>query len=297
MLAVLTLSCVTLLEVPAYAQPVLDSAGVLQPEQAQELTQLLQSMHKSGRVSMAVWLLDSTEGEAIEDLADRTFKAWQLGSRGVDQGLLFVVAVGNRTSRMEVGYGLEGELTDAFTRRLQDNTVRPYFRAEQYGDGVMAAALGVAAQLRIALPDALTQLAEPQESHSDLPKEMQFLLPWILLMFAAPFVLGPLAAFTTSLPKGLRRALLMLLPVDIVALFFVVGYATKQPVIMVIALMFAVLTWMALRSLRRKGLQMAKGSGENNRGDFVSEGTSSSSNDSSFSDGGRSGGGGSTSRW
>ncbi len=84
-------------------------------------------------------MLPSVKPETIEQYALRTFDAWKLGRKGVDDGVLIVVAKDDRRMRIEVGYGLEDVLTDLTAGRIINEQMQPMFRKDDYGGGLTAA--------------------------------------------------------------------------------------------------------------------------------------------------------------
>ncbi|MEM9696586.1 MAG: TPM domain-containing protein, partial [Myxococcota bacterium] len=87
--------------------------------------------------TIAVLVVDSLGGEAIEDVVYDTATRWGVGDAQQDNGVLLVVAMRDRKSRIEVGEGLEGDLTDIESRFILDDVLRPSFRALQYRDGIL----------------------------------------------------------------------------------------------------------------------------------------------------------------
>lgn len=127
--------------VPSLTGPVVDRAGVLAPAEVQSLGSLARRAQEAGGPQMAFLLLESLEGETIEEASIRVAEAWKLGSAQEDDGLLFVVSVGDRQVRIEVGGGLEGAITDAQAGRIIRETIVPAFRRDAYGEGLHAAAV------------------------------------------------------------------------------------------------------------------------------------------------------------
>ena len=80
----------------------------------------------------------TTDGEAIEQYALRVAEAWKIGRKKIDDGALLVIAKNDRRLRIEVGYGLEGALTDATTKRIIDEDITPKFKSGDFGGGVAA---------------------------------------------------------------------------------------------------------------------------------------------------------------
>jgi uncharacterized protein len=128
-----------------------DLAGMLDPAQAQALESKLASYERATGHQFALLIVPTLDGEVIEDFAVRAFESWKLGDKKRDDGLLLVVARDDRKLRIEVGYGLEGELTDIFCAQVIRDVIAPAFREGRPGDGLdrafdllMAKAQGIA---------------------------------------------------------------------------------------------------------------------------------------------------------
>lgn len=142
---VLVLFCCTLplaaLEVPPLSAPVTDMAGLLTAEQVEQLNALLLEYEAETSNQFAVLILPSLEGENLESYSIEVASTWALGQAEKDNSLLLLVALKERWLRIEVGYGLEGVLTDAFCGRVIDNRIVPYFKNERYFEGISAGLL------------------------------------------------------------------------------------------------------------------------------------------------------------
>ncbi len=126
--------------VPALTGPVVDDAGALSPRTEQALTQALRALHEKGGSQINVLMLSSLEGTPIEQASIRIVDQWKLGGRKTDNGVLLLVAVKDRKLRIEVGQGLEGQLTDADSKRIIDQGIVPLLRS---GDLDSAVVVGV----------------------------------------------------------------------------------------------------------------------------------------------------------
>lgn len=121
---------------PSIVRPVTDLAGVLRPSSVEVIEQGLAQHQKVTGVQIAVLIVNTTAGGRIEDFSHRTAKAWGGGQKGQDNGVLFVLALADRRSRIEVGTGLEGRLPDAAAREILDEA-RGELRAGDH-DGAVA---------------------------------------------------------------------------------------------------------------------------------------------------------------
>ena len=196
---VLTLFCLTLslpaLEVPPLTAPVTDLAGILTEEQNNKLNELLLDYQAETSNQFAVLIIPSLEDEALELYSIRVAEAWALGEADKDNGLLLLVALAERKLRIEVGYGLEGVLTDAFCGRVIDHTIAPHFRKEQYFEGISAALLELIRQTGNEFsPDPAL---EPERTGiSDKTGAYIFLILPFLMILAVSIFLGRNRAFS-----------------------------------------------------------------------------------------------------
>jgi uncharacterized protein len=128
--------------VPKLAGHVTDQAGMLEPGQRDKLEAVLADYEAKTGSQIAVLLVNSTEPEQIEQYSIRVADAWKLGRKGVDDGVLLMVAKDNpaplRRLRIEAGRGVQGVLTDAQSKRILEDVIAPHFRQNQYYDGLVA---------------------------------------------------------------------------------------------------------------------------------------------------------------
>lgn len=120
-----------------------DEANVLSASAKAQMEALLQAHRDSTSTQIAVLIVPSLEGEDIDGYGVRVFEEWKLGQKGKDNGVLFLIAMQERQMRIEVGYGLEGVLTDALSSRINRNEVAPYFRQGNYEAGIQAGVVGI----------------------------------------------------------------------------------------------------------------------------------------------------------
>ena len=116
-----------------------DFAGVLQPAQKAQLEQFCGTVEHSTGAQMALVTISSLEGEPIEDVANTIFRAWGVGAKGKNEGVLLLLAINDHRDRLEVGYGLEPILPDGFDGSVLRD-MRPALRQSDYSDALMAAA-------------------------------------------------------------------------------------------------------------------------------------------------------------
>jgi len=125
--------------VPELRARVTDLAGAIPPADRARLEAKLADFERETSHQLAVLTVPTLEGEPIESFSLRVAEKWQLGQRGLDNGMLLVVASQDRQARVEVGYGLEGVVPDAIANRVIADVLVPRFRAGDYAGGIDAA--------------------------------------------------------------------------------------------------------------------------------------------------------------
>jgi uncharacterized protein len=136
------------LEVPYLSGRVNDQAAMLDDDFERQLEERLRLLEEETGAQVAVLTIASLEGDPIEDFSIRVVETWKLGREGVDDGVLILIARDDRRMRIEVGYGLEGALTDAQAGRIIDGLMAPRFREGDFGGGVGAAVEAVSSAVR-----------------------------------------------------------------------------------------------------------------------------------------------------
>lgn len=132
-------------QLPDYRGPVTDLAGVLKPNEIQQLETKVLSYRESTGSEIGVLIVPTLGSYSLEDYAHDVYKKWGIGQKGKDNGVLFLVAIAEKKARVEVGYGLEGELTDVESGRLvnRNSPMAEYFRGGDYAEGVSAVLDGI----------------------------------------------------------------------------------------------------------------------------------------------------------
>ncbi|MGA2368062.1 MAG: YgcG family protein [Dehalococcoidia bacterium] len=139
---------------PEYQGFVNDYAGLLSPAVKAKLEAQLTQLEKDTTAEVAVITIKSLEGDSIEDYASRLFEKWGIGKKGVDNGVLFLVALDDHMMRIEVGYGLEPIITDGRAGRIRDNDVIPRFKNNDYEGGITAGVNSIEDYIRKNSPPA-----------------------------------------------------------------------------------------------------------------------------------------------
>ena len=166
-----------IVDVPKLTARVTDLTGTLSATEQAELTERLAQLEASKGSQMAVLIIPTVRPEAIEGFAMRVAESWKLGRKGVDDGVILLVAKDDRELRIEVGYGLEGAIPDATANRVIDEYILPRFREGDFAGGINA---GVERLIGLIDGEPLPP-PPPQQAHS-IDGEMESILPLIVMM-------------------------------------------------------------------------------------------------------------------
>jgi uncharacterized protein len=124
--------------VPPLSGRVVDQTGTLSSSDVASLTQTIRNFELRKGSQVAVLIVPTTAPETIEQYSLRVAEAWKIGRKKIDDGALLVVAKDDRKLRIEVGYGLEGALTDVTSKRIIDEIITPRFRSGDFAGGISA---------------------------------------------------------------------------------------------------------------------------------------------------------------
>lgn len=179
---------------PALSGRVVDEAGVIDLAAKGEIETKLQELENKSGIQFAVATVKSLEGSDVETYANRLFRTWKLGEAKNNNGVLLLVAPNERKLRIEVGYGLEGTLTDALAKIVIANAIAPRLKAGDFSGGIRR---GVDDVITILTTDASEWAKRPQVRAEDRGKDLD---PWII---ALAFILF---FFTTSMMRRNERS-------------------------------------------------------------------------------------------
>jgi uncharacterized protein len=168
--------------VPPLSGRVVDQTGTLSPGDIDRLTQILRDFEARKGSQVAVLIVPTTQPETIEQFSIRVADAWKIGRKKIDDGAILVVAKNDRKLRIEVGYGLEGALTDVTAKRIIDEVITPRFRSGDFAGGISD---GVARILRVIdgepLPAPARRPQQQQQQSSDLTWLLNPLNPFTII--------------------------------------------------------------------------------------------------------------------
>jgi uncharacterized protein len=260
--------------VPPLKARVTDLTATLTSDQRAALEQKLAALEARKGSQVAVLLVPTTLPETVEQYAIRVFDQWKLGRKGMDDGVLLLVAKNDRKLRIEVGYGLEGAIPDAIARRVMDEDIVPLFKRGNFYGGISAGT------------DRVSKLIEgesmPPPKHTTAPgsgwSTETFFIGFIILAMASQLLHSLLGRFLGAGVAGIAAG--------------IVGYVLAGLTAAVIIGFFAFVISLFIGATGRHG------SGWSSGGDWSSGGGNWSSGGGGFSGGGgSSGGGGASGSW
>ena len=275
--------------VPPLSGRVVDQTGTLSASDAAALTQRLKDLESRKGSQVAVLIVPTTQPETIEQFSIRAAEAWKIGRKKIDDGALLVVAKDDHKLRIEVGYGLEGALTDVTARRIIDEIIVPRFRSDDFAGGISA---GVDRIIRIIDGEPLPA-PKPEASHSvDSSDLLNFFFPFGFLAYAA----------IAAIMRGLMGRLLgsgVTAGVVGAIVWFLLGSIVVSGILGVAAFFLTMFGDSILAASQAASRSAGRGGGGWSSGSSGSSWSSgSSSSDSGFSGGGGSfGGGGASGSW
>jgi uncharacterized protein len=167
---------------PALTGRIVDQANIIPADTRSAIETKLVDLEQKSGIQLVVATVNSLDGQEIEPYANALFRAWQLGEKTKNNGVLLLVAPKERRVRVEVGYGLEGTLTDALTKVIITNAITPRFKTGDFGGGI---ARGVDDIITVLSTDA----SEWQKRPSLRLDKQEKSDPFIWLIFAAIFAL------------------------------------------------------------------------------------------------------------
>ena len=176
--------------VPTSSIYVQDYAGVLSNDSKAKINEIGAKLAEQTKAQVVVVTVKSLNGDPIDELGLGILRQWGIGDKSLNNGVLMLVAVNDRQSRIEVGYGLEGPLPDGKTGRIQDEYMLPYFQNGQYEQGIFngySALIGEVAKeynVTVPRPEARAQHSQTQQSAQSTS------LPWwVKLLFVGGLIL------------------------------------------------------------------------------------------------------------
>lgn len=293
-------------DVPFLTGRVTDNAQILSDETRKAVTANLKAHEEKTTNQIAVLTVPTLDGVSIEEYAVTVFNTWKLGQKGKDNGVLLIVAPKDRKLRIEVGYGLEGTMTDGIAGSIIRNAITPFFKNNDYDRGIDE---GVRAIINVLeggqAPAETAKSGEEVKKSSALDLEVADISITEKILFGA-FIFGIIGLFTAVgiLTPGMGWFLYFFL-IPFWATFPIVVLGTSGTLYLLITYVvgFPIAKLLLTRTdWYKKAQNDLKTKGSANIGGFTvgsgGGGSSWSSGGSSFSGGGgSSGGGGASGSW
>jgi uncharacterized protein len=184
------------LEVPQLRGHINDYASMLSPSAGRQLEAELVGLEQTDSTQIVVLTIPSLEGDALEDFSLRVVETWKIGQKGLDNGALLLIAKNDRKIRIEVGYGLEGRMTDLTAGRIIRNVITPQFRSGRFEQGISD---GVAAMIGVVRGEfSATEASKPTR-----PKQHGIPVVGILAFFFLINALGRVSRFMGVIAGGI----------------------------------------------------------------------------------------------
>jgi len=174
-----------------------DHAGLLTQNTRTQLESALRQFEQKTSTQVVVATFPSLEGEALEDFSIRLAEAWNIGQKNKDNGVILLIFQKEQKIRLEVGYGLEGALTDAESGQIIQEAIAPFFKQNQFNQGIAAGVAGIIQAVEgeyQAKTDNFTRSGRPQHRQlsaaeiAALKKQSQVIGTFILLMAGGLFI-------------------------------------------------------------------------------------------------------------
>jgi uncharacterized protein len=235
------------LDVPYLSGRIVDQAELLAPADEQRIAARLEALERESGAQVVVVTVPTLDGEPVEDYAIKVAETWKLGRKGVDDGVVFLIARDERALRLEVGYGLESKLPDIINKRIIDELVVPRFREGDFAGGVEAGIGAIEKAIRGGEP-----LPPPTRAVGDgrfvPPDSTGLVVGIIFVLFTIPFALS--ALYTSGAGAWVLYATLA----PFFAMFGIANFGVLGVVVPLLWLIgFPLLRWRIQRAGKRPG--------------------------------------------
>jgi uncharacterized protein len=173
-------------EIPNLTGPVVDELNVIRPEVKASIENSLRNFKTTEGIQFQVLLVDNIEGDVIENFAIKVADKWKIGDQKSDKGAIFILALKERKLRIEVGQGLEGDLTDLQSKRIIKE-VSPYFKNQDYESGVVLTLSLMAQALHKEIVFSGDQKATPKHFRNKVGS-LKIIIALFILIFVLQFI-------------------------------------------------------------------------------------------------------------
>ncbi len=175
----------------------MDEASLLSKNEADEIRYIIQAIYQKNGPQIQIYIIPRLEDIPLEEFSIKTLEEWKIGDKEKGNGILLLISVEDRKMRIEVGQGIEGEITDIEASHIIDESIKPYFKNQQYAMGIKNFISVVAAKFEIKI-DGLEEPSREVASRRGFGGNIIFFFSFIFLaiaqLFRNPFVKGIICA-------------------------------------------------------------------------------------------------------
>jgi uncharacterized protein len=169
------------IQIPVLNSPVMDEANLLSESDRQDLSQLAYEIYTHQGPQITILTVNDLQGNAIEEFSIRVAEKWKLGTKEKGNGLLILITKTERQMRIEVGEGLEGDITDYESNQYINQVLKPYFKQGQFHDGLRIVLQDIAKKFGIQLSQSKSYIRRAPRNQVKIPDAMAKALPFIII--------------------------------------------------------------------------------------------------------------------
>ena len=271
--------------IPELKRPVTDLVGVLSDSEIQIIEKKILDLEKEKGSQIAVLIIPTTGEESIEEYSMRVVEKWKLGRKGIDDGVLFLIATADRKMRIEVGYGLEGAIPDAKAKQILDDFVKPYFKQGNFYKGIDT---GVDLLIKLIRNEPLPE-PKKENDNTSIWYYIIFIVISLFLVFAHFGVISNFYDYSKTLGN-----IMLILDIGLnIFLFFLIQIEFFWIIIFITLIPLGIISCIVIPS----SCETSSSSSSSSDSYSWRSSSSSSSSDSYSGGGGSFGGGGASSSW
>lgn len=203
--------------IPKLSSRVIDNVGLLSQENNVALEDKLKQIEEIKGSQLVILIIETTEPESIEQYSIRVADQWKIGREKIDDGIILLIAIGDRKMRIEVGYGLEGAIPDAYAKRIIETILVPKFRSGQFYSGIDEA---TDALISLINGETLPPLSVDKTAENSFPLLLKFLFP--VLFFLTLFLkykFKKKGVLASAIISGISLGLLLNMAMGVIAFF------------------------------------------------------------------------------
>lgn len=174
-------------EVSPFKPNVVDDTGTLSYQDIERINATISQVRTESDVWAAVYIIRDLQGHVLEDVVEEIFRKWKLGKEGKDNGLLILLSKNDRKTRIEVGYGLEGELTDFFSHQVIQTIMIPAFKENRFADGIDLALKEI--NLKMKGSSEILSVGHIPNEEENWVEILERLKYWLILIWLVPMII------------------------------------------------------------------------------------------------------------